>query len=206
MRDCPVCGSDERRLAVPDYIGAGLFVCECGMHYVDADHWSQEWFDYYYLVHYKTDDEPYSDARLNHLAGCVMSYDPRSVLDIGGMDGELQKRIESFGVKCDVSGVKDDNQNKYDIVVLSHTLEHIYDVPAMFSRILRNLGSRLIIEIPVWLDYENLMYDYHWQHINKFTKHHLGNLLAEHGFQFKMTSLPDYREYHCLRAVAWQLS
>lgn len=172
MRDCPVCGSSSRIVVDPDYMNFELYKCVCGMHYVDHISLSQEWFDRYYMTVYKTDDKPYSDKRLNSLASFVASYDPRNVLDIGGMDGELQSRIASFGIPCDVSGVENGNQKTYDIVVISHTLEHIYNVSSMFQRILGNLGNRLIIEVPEWWNYEDLTYDHHWQHINKFTAYH----------------------------------
>lgn len=212
MRKCPVCGSDERKVVIDDYgnfadkVSMSLCACECGMHYVDAPWLTPMWFANYYLTEYKTDDKPYSDGRLGSLARYIASLDPLNVLDIGGMDGELQERLNELDVLCDVTGVINDNQKKYDIVVLSHTLEHIYDIPSMFSRILGNLSNRLIIEVPLWLNYESLYYDNHWQHVNKFTKHQLGTLLTEYQFQYRFMNLPDYREYHCIRAVAWQIS
>jgi hypothetical protein len=94
------------------------------------------WFDKYYLTQYVTDDKPYSDARLNSLASLIASYNPKAALDIGGTDGELQKRLAQCGVfDCDLVGVGDVTKKKYDAVILSHTLEHIYDIGAMFERI-----------------------------------------------------------------------
>ena len=201
MRTCPVCESSERRVVVPEYMNFELYACCCGMHYVDSQDVSQRWFDGYYLSVYQTDDLPYSDKRLDSLAKCVMSYEPRHVLDIGGMDGELQKRITA---PCDVSGVLDGNDRKYDAVVLSHTLEHIYDMPAMMQRIKCNLGNRLFIEVPVWTDYGDMTYDRHWQHVNKFTVSNLEAMLIHYGFNIAQSvALPDYREYRTHRVIAW---
>ncbi len=204
MRTCPVCESSERRVVIADYLNFVLYACRCGMHYLDSATSSQKWFDQYYATIYKTDDKPYSDDRLNSLADFVASYEPRSVLDIGGMDGELQQRLQRRGLQCDVSGVGDGNPDQYDAVIISHTLEHIYEMPAMMQRIQRNLGNRLFIEVPIWKDYEDLSYDHHWQHINKFTARHLEDMLRHYGFQIgKSVGIPDYREYHCHRVMVW---
>jgi hypothetical protein len=204
MRPCPVCGGMQRRRMVPRYWRFELYRCTCGMHFVDGAQLQPRWFDRYYRREYTTDDKPFSNERLDCLAGFIASLEPRSVLDIGGMDGELQRRLQERGLSCEISGVGDGARGQFDIVVLSHTLEHIYDVPTMMRRIQQNLGSRLIVEGPIWRDYEDLGYDPHWQHVNKFTVHHLEDLLRNHGFQIAQSApLPDYREYHCHRVVAW---
>lgn len=211
MRPCPVCENPAREVVITPYCDTKeprltLYACTlCGMRYVDGKV-DQEWFDNYYLTRYVTDDKPFSERRLDSLARYIASFNPRNVLDIGGMDGELQCKLNDLDVLCDITGVKNDNEKKYDFVILSHTLEHIYDVPRMFERILGNLGNRLIIEVPVWWDYNDKGYDEHWQHINKFTAHKLADMLIYQGFHISaLTPLSDYREYHCERAVAWKV-
>ena len=164
----------------------------------------QAWFDEYYLNKYKTDDKPYSDERLASLAALIGSYMPKSVLDIGGMDGELKQRLD---VPCDVAGVGDVTKKKYDGVILSHTLEHIYDVGAMFERIHGALKKKghLFVEIPIHL-YDNYLppkeYDFHWQHVNKMRVRDIEALFLRHGFTIELSEqLPDYREYNCWRIV-----
>lgn len=211
MRSCPTCSNYERDVKIalydprPDGIPFSLFKCRtCGMLYVDSELASKEWFDNYYLNIYKTDDLPYAYDRLDDLADEIAGYEPFSVLDIGGMDRELQHKLHERSIPCDVSGVENDNQKKYDIVVLSHTFEHIYDISGMFKRILANLGNRLIVEVPIWYDYDDLTYDYHWQHINKFTDYTLQTMLINRDFHISSSeSLLDYREYHCHRVTAW---
>lgn len=202
MRNCPVCDSPFRTLVDGLYEGYDLYACECGMRYVDLSYIDQKWMDYYYQTMYRTDDEPYSDARLNDLAHFVAGFEPRHVLDIGGMDGKLQRRIEALDIPCDVDGVVQGHFGKYDMVVLSHTLEHIYDVPSFLNRVRSNMGNRLVVEVPIWWDYDDLSYDHHWQHINKFTVLKLEELFTRQGFQVLQSKhLPDYREYHCHRLV-----
>lgn len=218
MRNCPVCNNNGKRVMLNDYCGTSvvnaevasvcLFECTtCGHRYIDGLNLSQAWFDEYYLNRYKTDDKLYSDARLASLAECVGLSHANTVLDIGGMDGELQKRIESDGLKVTVAGVGDVEKKKYDAVILSHTLEHIYDMPAMFDRIHRALKKNglLFVEIPIHL-YDNYQeptkYDYRWQHIQKFRPRDIEALFVRNGFKIEVSEqLPDYREYNCWRIV-----
>lgn len=215
MRNCPVCDSTKRSLIEKNYthtsiinngIEAGLsrFECSvCGFHYLDGEV-NQEWFDWYYLNVYQTDDKQYSDARLDSLAECVSENRCGNVLDIGGKDGELMLRLQKYGIWVDVAGVGTNAAKGYDAVILSHTLEHIYDIPAMMKRVRDALkpGGRLFIEIPIHLDYRDLNYDRHWQHVNKFRPMDIEFILATNGFIFDVSKqLPDYREYNVWRIV-----
>jgi hypothetical protein len=210
MRVCQICDHNGKRVILSPYDmrEVCLFECtRCGHRYIDALDLSQEWFDNYYLTQYTTDDKPHSDARLYGLAEFIAALSPENVLDIGGMDGELQKRIVELGYKCDVTGVGKTDKKKYDCIVLSHTLEHVYDLGAMFERINKaiNDGGYLVVEIPVHVfdNYqEPTAYDCHWQHVNKFRPRDIAALLKKHGFTTVVsTPLPDYREYACWRIV-----
>jgi hypothetical protein len=166
---------------------------------------SQAWFDDYYLTKYQTDDKPYSDARLNSLAKCIAGYAHSYVLDIGGMDGELQSRLNYAGLICDVAGVGDEAKKEYGAVILSHTLEHIYDIGAMFERIdaALTVGGYLFIEVPIHLGYnEPQAYDWHFQHINKFRPEDIERLCTQKGFKImESKQIEDYREYNVWRIV-----
>lgn len=209
MRICQICNSNGKKVILNkyhDFEGMCLFECtSCGHRYVDGLKLSQAWFDNYYLTKYQTDDKPYSDARLDSLAECVAGYVRRRVLDIGGLDGELQKRIKAKRIACYVSGVGDVNLYKHDAVILSHTLEHIYDIGAMFERIDAALNDTgyLFIEVPIHLGYqEPKAYDLHWQHINKFRAGDLESLLTKKGFEVvESKQIADYREYNVWRIV-----
>lgn len=222
MRLCPICTHNGKRVIMNGYDGVKaaygevnsvcLFECtRCGHRYVDALKLTQAWLDDYYLNRYQTDDKPYSDERLNSLAECVISYSDKTwmqykVLDIGGMDEELVKRLRNKNVRAVPVGVGDRaNEKYYDAVILSHTLEHVYDVPAMFERIKAALipGSLLFVESPVHIGYKDPKeYDYHWQHVNKFRPFELVELFKRNGFNVLTSEqLPDYREYQCWRIV-----
>lgn len=218
MRGCPICDITEKILVEKDYthtsiinngIKAGLsrYQCPaCGFHYLDGEAVNQAWFDWYYLNVYQTDDDPYSDERLNSLADCVCQHKGIRVLDIGGMDGQLRQRIQARGNECDIAGAgeADELYRTYNTVILSHTLEHIYDITAMFERVKRAMtyGGWLYIEIPIHLNYKDSNYDRHWQHINKFRPMDIESLMALHGFTILVSvQLPDYREYKVWRIV-----
>lgn len=207
MRNCPVCGDARKRRRVSHYNGShfDLWACmQCGMNYLDSKAATAQWFDGFYLTQYRTDDAPYSDDRLNGLADAIASYAPAKVLDIGGTDGELQYRLALRRIECATEGVGAVNPERYDVVILSHVLEHIYDVPAMMARVRQNMRGRLIVEVPVWLSYtQPLIYDRHWEHINKFSVNLLTRLLTGQGFEIEQSvALPDYRKYHCHRIIA----
>lgn len=199
MRNCQICGHNGKRVILNHYDGlvCCLFECtDCGHWYVDSKDWTQEYFDDYYLNKYRTDDKPYSDARLASLAGFVAARSS-DVLDIGGMDGELQRRLQERNVICDTAGVGD-VYPYHDCVVLSHTLEHVYDVQSFMERINCRL---LVVEIPIYLGYNDPKgYDYHWQHINKFRPMDVERLLTQKGYTVRISEqIADYREYKVWR-------
>ena len=202
MRSCPICSYPNKKLIEKEYsysspINGGtipalsLFECiSCGFHYLDSQSVDQAWFDWYYVNVYKTDDEPYSDERLSSLARCVSQYAMVKAIDIGGMDGQLQARLRDAGVFCDVIGVAGHIRKAYNVAILSHTLEHIYDLPLMFERVKSalHIGGLLFIEVPI--------------HLNKFRPQDLEALLNSHGFAVvNSLQLPDYREYKVWRIV-----
>lgn len=221
MRDCPSCDYPFRSVLVAEYnkpsllkynlAGPVLSLCQCEMCqmiYVDGGQVDQAWFDNYYLKFYKTDDKPFADARLESLARCVKGYFKNiqlaTVLDIGGTDGELKKKLEALDLLCLASGVGDIDRFSFDVVVLSHVLEHIYDVQAMMARVQMALvpGGLLFIEVPIWLTDDFAGYDNHWQHINKFTPGALENILKQNGFDVVVSEqIADYREYKVWRII-----
>src|SRR5688500_7190380 len=101
MRNCQICDNESSHTVDANYEGTEfhLFECRyCGHRYLDSLNATQAWFDTFYLTEYTTDDFSYSGARLDSLANLIASHAPSSVLDIGGTDGELVKRLRELKI------------------------------------------------------------------------------------------------------------
>lgn len=199
MRDCQICGAGDRVSIMTDYDSqpCSLVECrDCGHRYVVFADRGQEWLDRYYKTRYRTDDHNFEQDRLDRLADFIETM-TTDVLDIGGTDGRLQKRLLERGVKCDTAGVGE-QYPFHDCIVLSHILEHVYDLHAFLDSISCN---RIVIEVPIHLWQDGVRsYDYHWQHVNKFRPNDLETLIEQKGYSVKYSEqVEDYREYKVWR-------
>ncbi|MFZ3341169.1 MAG: methyltransferase domain-containing protein [Terriglobales bacterium] len=81
------------------------------------------------------------------------------------------------------------NMPKFDCVVLSHVLEHVYDIPAFFmaARALLSPGGYLYLETPDATRYDEFLYapfqEFNTEHINHFSACALENAARRFGFQ-----------------------
>jgi len=78
---------------------------------------------------------------------------------------------------------------KFDCVVFSHVLEHVYDIPAFFTAARRLLapGGYLYLETPDATRYDDYLYapfqEFNTEHINHFSARALENTVRRFGFQ-----------------------
>ncbi len=78
---------------------------------------------------------------------------------------------------------------KFDCVVFSHVLEHVYDIPAFFTAARRLLapGGYLYLETPDATRYDDYLYapfqEFNTEHINHFSARALENTARRFGFQ-----------------------
>jgi len=78
---------------------------------------------------------------------------------------------------------------KFDCVVFSHVLEHVYDIPAFFTAACRLLapGGYIYVETPDATRYDNYLYapfqEFNTEHINHFSALALENTARRFGFQ-----------------------
>jgi len=204
MRNCQICGEGDRKLILAGYAGQNmsLFSCDgCGHRYVDSAELDQAYFDKYYANEYKISDTPEECApRYQNLAQYVQAH-AKGVLDIGGKDGELHKYFDGFPYQA--VGVGDELGEKQECVLLSHTLEHVYDIDALMKRVKKALrhDGLLVVEVPIHITYKPPKdYDYHWQHVNKFRPMDLMELLISYQYSIvEFCRLDDFREYECWR-------
>jgi hypothetical protein len=203
MRTCPICDSPKRELIVPKYDSKEweLFRCECEMLYADSMSATEQTVNNYYLTNYQSNDGAPADLRLDSLAVFIRKTCLPPMMDVGGTDGKLASRVP-----MDVSGAGDDFTKQYSTFVLSHTLEHVYNVSGMIENIKRHImyEGLVVVEVPIWkVDENHMKYDYHHQHINKFAPDKLEELFVRHGFSIELSgAIPFYIEYNCWRLVA----
>jgi 2-polyprenyl-3-methyl-5-hydroxy-6-metoxy-1,4-benzoquinol methylase len=78
---------------------------------------------------------------------------------------------------------------KFDCIVFSHVLEHIYDIPAFFTAARHHLapGGHLYLETPDATRYDDYLYapfqEFNTEHINHFSARALENAARRFGFQ-----------------------
>ena len=209
MRNCPVCESSnftvletqrDKWARIWDFK-----LCECGMAYLTCPDVTQATFDDYYLNHYQSNDGWFMSHRLGILADNLMKYPRNShILDLGASKGNeiFRSLMLERGFKhIDTLGIGEPREN-YDIIVISHVLEHVYDMPDFLNRMwkhLRNKG-KIVLEIPIWFSYEDRKYDFHWQHVNKFNPVSLSKLMTTYGFEtLEHHQIEDLMEFNCWR-------
>jgi len=211
MRNCPICLAPYRRLLVKEYNGIDWSLYRCGicdMLYLDSPAATEATLDVFYKKVYRTDDAPYSTERLENLATFLCNFPLNAPLvDVGGTDGCLAQILSAKGFSnVAVHGPGDVFNGVINTFVFSHTLEHIYNPDEMLRSVKRHIAKEgvVVVEGPIWEDVTSFTYDYHFQHINKFTKAHLERLFYIHGFRVALsTSISPYREYLCHRLVAY---
>lgn len=198
MRDCPSCNYAHRQdLGAYEDIYHVYACLACGMRYLDGPEASQARLDAYYGSGDTSPDLQGQDSldRLMSLANRALGAG--RVLDVGGTYSPLRKIIA-----CDTKGPADAIEGIYDLVILSHTLEHVYDVNALMDEIVAHsrTGTRILIEIPFWTDYEMPNYDHFWQHVNKFRAGDVERLLHRFGYAVRTAiRLPDFQGFKCYR-------
>jgi len=206
MRDCPVCGAYDRdelwtmEYRVPD--GWPLpkkitwYQCAlCGMLFGDGK-FSQRLYNSYYLKYYGfgINSEQVSE-RLTGIADDISSNHARDsrFVDFGGSgdDGKsiACERLKHWGWKNVYNVNAGEEVPECDVLLASHVLEHIYDMPGAMRKIGRALhkSGTLIVDGPdatgIALHWGMPMLDFHTKHLNHFRVIDYLNLMQEWGYE-----------------------
>ena len=222
-KQCPICGSEPSRsfemsFVVPSSwtLPANNKVCLCpkdGMIWYDND-CTQADYDQFYRERYGYGvDNPDNRMRLWGLASVINSaFADKSmdIIDIGGEDGYLADRLKELGFRnVAVANIGYSFGQEHDLIILSHVLEHVYDLDGFMDRVHSSLKSdgRIMVEIP-----EAYMYamrnwppilDYNQKHINHFSAFALDSMFAKYGYAKGLHNMLEYRPLNapCYRAL-----
>jgi 2-polyprenyl-3-methyl-5-hydroxy-6-metoxy-1,4-benzoquinol methylase len=212
MRNCPICNSDglhiivNLKLSLVEEIclGDNLIIkyCDsCNFYFSDSGN-SQEDYNKYYLSFNNYQNQNYcldKDERCADFINKNIKCDKtRTLLDYGSGNGILAGLLSPH---FDVDTYDIGNEvidKKYDCLILSHVLEHIFDLPNFMSTISKNISDDgvLYIEIPNADFYESIsdlspLQEINIEHINFFTKYALNKLLVNNGF-YSLIMQDDY--------------
>ena len=215
MRDCPICGENglQLHLLLAHELTYGgtqrVASCStCGMVYSDQENPVDYSKSIYSQPMAYGSGESETDRKrhliiaetLKHLCYC-------RTLDIGCGQGGLLEALWDQGFRM-VSGMDPDPEccrmaqirglsvfqgslpcelpNQYDLIILSHVLEHIPDPSAALKSVVTGLsdGGTVYVEVPdasrYWT-YDAPNHDFNSEHINHFDFSHLFSLLSAHG-------------------------
>lgn len=164
-------------------------------------------------------ESPYDAARLQKTAECIAEFLPDKsvrILDIGCANGGLLGYLKKLGYNnlcgLDPSPACVENTKQlygieayagsifappqdlgdFDVVILSHVLEHIQDLKFSVKLIeqLIKVGGYLCVEVPNASGYVDHVFapfqDFNTEHINHFYHPHLSNLLIQFGLTNKL--------------------
>ena len=121
--------------------------------------------------------------------GLLLALKKVGYKNLTGLDPSLVcvKTMRGYGVKALHGGIFSKNliKKKYDCIILSHVLEHIYDIRKAVKNSLNWLkeGGVLYLEVPDAAQYQNFFivpyYFFDCEHINHFDKYSLENLFSQ---------------------------
>ena len=114
--------------------------------------------------------------------------------NVAGLDMSKQcvANVKALGIECCKGGLFDFPENfinRFDLIILSHVLEHIYDIEIAMQNISHMLkdNGMVYIEVPDASRYHDFyikpFYYFDLEHINHFDKQALTNLAGSFGFE-----------------------
>jgi 2-polyprenyl-3-methyl-5-hydroxy-6-metoxy-1,4-benzoquinol methylase len=205
MRNCPICGKLSENLnhlkniklsLVDDIILNNVLnvkLCDvCNFYFSDSCNTQEDYNNYYMKFNNYNHQNYCQDKDLNSadfICKNINKNETKTILDYGSGNGALANLLsEKFIVEQYDIGMETNNK-KYDLVILSHVLEHIYDLNNFINEASKNINENglLYIEVPNADFYEEFinicpLQEINIEHINFFSKYALNKLLINNGF------------------------
>ena len=220
-RPCPVCGCHKCDVVHKSVV---TVVCcnSCGMVYNDATE-DVDYSRSKYTVGFEEWNQERYDETGDRIESLPIKSDA-SILDVGCATGGLMRSLEKYGFTnlngidpspecikqaraCELDnghyriGTLNDTgcvmpvKGKWDVVILSHVLEHIRDVRAAMQK-LREIADSVYIEVPDSQRYADNEVspgaDFNKEHVNHFDMQHLQMVFETYGFVTRACG-----EYNC---------
>jgi hypothetical protein len=193
-----------------------IYYCkDCNFYYSDANNTQDDYNNYYskfnnyknYNISINKDDQC-----ANYIKNFCQNKNIRSIIDYGSGNGTISNLLsDSFLVDLFDIGMSPPTK-KYDFLLLSHVLEHIYDINTFINNISQYITENgyLYIEVPNAEYYNEItdicpLQEINIEHINFFSKYALNKLLLNHGY-YCVSIEDDYfllnsSKYYVIRGI-----
>jgi hypothetical protein len=230
MRNCSCCNSkneiliDTIKLSMINDIKLNnklhIYYCpDCNFYYSDSRNTQEDYNNYYKEfnnykkgVIYSDKDERCNSYLKDKLQ--IQFQNVRTIIDYGSGNGKLKDMLSVSDIyEVDEYDIGMEKPNKkYDCLILSHVLEHIYDINKFIETISLNINDNglLYIEIPNAEYYDKItdlcpLQEINIEHINFFSKYALNKLLIKHNYQ-AVSIIDDYfmikdYKYYVIRGI-----
>lgn len=230
MRNCSCCNQqnehpiDTINLSMVNDIKLNntlnIYYCpDCNFYYSDSGNIQEDYNNYYKEFNNYKKGTIYSDKdeRCNsYLTDKLQNQtqNVKTIIDYGSGNGKLKDLLtvsDLYEVDEYDIGMEQPNK-KYDCLILSHVLEHIYDIDKFIETISLNINDNglLYIEIPNAEYYDKItdicpLQEINIEHINFFSKYALNKLLMKHNYQ-AVSLIDDYfiikdHKYYVIRGL-----
>jgi hypothetical protein len=168
-----------------------IFYCNNCYFYFTSTNSIQEDYDYYYSSHnnYTLPLSYYSDKnnKTVNFINNKLKNNVKTILDYGCGNGNISDLLENNFTVTRYDFGYDPINSTYDCVLLSHILEHIYNIDLFLSDIKKYINTYIYIEVPNAEEYHIMqphgpLHEINFEHINFFSKYALNKLMIKHGF------------------------
>ena len=194
-----------------------IYYCEsCNFYYSLSGNNQNDYNNYYMVFNNYKKEILYSDKNERcymYLKEKLKNKNIKNILDYGSGNCKIKNLLlDTYNVDNYDIGMKK-NISKYDCLLLSHVLEHIYDINEFIHEISLNIkddNGLLYIEVPNAEYYDEMidicpLQEINIEHINFFSKYFLNKLLKKHNF-ITISLEDDYfmikeNKYYIIRAI-----